>query len=487
MNKEDICFMPAFQMLEAIKDQELTSLEITEAIIERIEKINPIINAYCTPTFDLARDLAKKADKAIKNDEKLGLLHGIPTSIKDNVDVRGFRTTCGSKLFEDFISKKDDISVTRLKEVGAVILGKTNLPAFGYKGVTTNLIFGETKNPWHLGRTCGGSSGGAAAAVASGISPLALGSDGGGSIRIPSGFCGLYGIKPSFGRIPHTSLKIEGNFGTLVNKGPLVRYVKDAALMLDALVGADDIDRYSLPKPNYSFYEMLKEKPKKLKIGYTLDLGNVEVIHTEVEKSVLNSVKKFEEFNWKVEKSNINLLSTKELLVRGKISVVNYSMPWWIMWTYGLGYFLKRAIKKYRNILDPELVEMAEVGYTFSPEVINLAEIQREIVYDNICKHFKDYDILITPTLACPAFELGVSSPVKIDGKDAPLGSWSPFTHPFNMSGHPAASIPCGWSSDGLPIGMQIVGKRFDDITVLQVSQAFEEIAPWQNIKPKFN
>lgn len=485
MNKEEIYFMPAWEMKQKIENQELTSEEITEIIIERIKKINPIINAYCTTTFELARDLAKKADIAVKKGGKLGLLHGIPTSIKDNVDVKGFRTTCGCKLFEEYISVKNDISVKRLKNAGVVILGKTNLPAFGYKGVTDNLIFGATKNPWHLERTCGGSTGGGAAAVASGLGPLTLGSDGGGSIRIPSGFCGLYGIKPTFGRIPHTSMKIEGNLGTFVNKGPLTRNVKDAALMLDVLVGADDIDRYSLPKPNYSFYEMLKEKPKHLKIGYALDLGNVEVIHSEVEKSVLNAVEKFEEFNWSVEKSNINLLSPKELPVRGKVNVENYSTPWWTIWTTGLGYFLKPAIEKHRGILDPELVELAEVGYTFSPEDINTAEIQREIVYDNICKHFKEYDILITPTLACPAFELGVSSPAKIDGKSVAAGAWSPYTHPFNMSGHPAASIPCGWSSDGLPIGIQIVGKRHDDLTVLQVSQAFEEIAPWQDKKPK--
>ncbi|MFX0080721.1 MAG: amidase [Candidatus Hodarchaeota archaeon] len=487
MVENDICFMSAWEMRDKIKNQELTSEDITEIIIERIEKVNPIINAICTPTFELAREMAKKADEKVRKGEKLGLLHGIPTSIKDNVDVKGYRTTCGCKVFEDYISVKDDISVKRLKEAGVVILGKTNLPAFGYKGVTDNLIFGATKNPWHLERTCGGSTGGGAAAVAAGLGPLTLGSDGGGSIRIPSGFCGLYGIKPSFGRIPHTSMKIEGNLGTLVNKGPLTRNVKDAALMLDALIGADDIDRYSLPRPTYSFYEMLKEKPKQLKIGYTLDLGNLQVLHSEVEKSVLNAVEKFEEFDWSVEKSNINLLSPKELLARGKVKILNYSMPWWVLWTYGLGYFLKSAINKNREIMDPELVEMAEVGYSFSPETINLAEIQREIVYDNICNHFKEYDILVTPTLACPAFELGISSPTKIEGKDAPLGSWSPYTHPFNMSGHPAASIPCGWSSDGLPIGMQIVGKRLDDITVLQVSKAFEEIAPWQDKKPKLN
>lgn len=486
MNKEDICFMPAWEMAEKIKTQELSSEEITEIIIERIEKINPIINAFCTTTFDLARDLSKKADQSVKNGEKLGLLQGIPTSIKDNVDVKGIRATSGCKAFENFISTEDDIIVKRLKEAGVVILGKTNMPAFGYKGVTDNLIFGPTKNPWHLERTPGGSTGGGAAATASGISPLTQGSDGGGSIRIPSSFCGLYGIKPTFGRIPHTSMRLEGNMGTYVQKGPLVRYVKDAALMLDALVGADDIDRYSLPKPNYSFYDALEEKPKKLKIGYTLDLGNLEVIHSEVEKSVMGAVNKFEEFNWSVEKSNINLISPGQTL-RGNVSIEGHGLTWYTIWSYGIGYFVKPIIEEFEGVLEKGLVELAQNGFRLTPEDIYLAEIQREIIYENACKHFKEFDILITPTMACPAFELGVSFPSKIEGKEVSLGAWSPYTHPFNLTGHPAASIPCGWSSEGLPIGMQIIGKRFDEVTVLQVSKAFEEIAPWQDKKPKFN
>jgi Asp-tRNA(Asn)/Glu-tRNA(Gln) amidotransferase A subunit family amidase len=478
--------MPAWEMKEKIKNQEISSQEITEIIIERIEKINPIINAYCTPTFDIARDLAKKADSVVKRGEKLGILHGIPTSIKDNVDIKGIRTTCGSKAFENYISTEDDISVKRLKKAGVVILGKTNMPAFGYKGVTDNLIFGETKNPWHLERTPGGSTGGGAAASASGLSPLTQGSDGGGSIRIPSSFCGLYGIKPTFGRIPQTSMKIEGNMGTYVQKGPLVRYVKDAALMLDALVGADDIDRYSLPKPNYSFYDALEEKPKKLRIGYAIDLGNLEIIHSEVEKSVLEAVRKFEQLNWSVEKSNINLLSPGQTL-RGNVSIEAQGLTWYTLWAYGIGYFLKPIIEQHGDILDQELVQLAQYGYQLTPENIYMAEIQREIIYDNICKHFKEFDILITPTMACPAFELGISSPAKIEGKEVSVGAWSPYTHPFNLSGHPAASIPCGWSSEGLPIGMQIIGKRFDEVSVLQASKAFEEIVPWQDKKPKFN
>jgi len=486
MNKEDICFIPAWEMKEKIANQELSSQEITEIIIERIVKINPLINAYCTTTFDLARELSKKADKAVKNGETLGLLHGIPTSIKDNVDIKGIRTTSGCKAFENYISTEDDIVVKRLKEAGVVILGKTNMPAFGYKGVTDNLIFGATKNPWHLERTPGGSTGGGAAATASGLSPLTQGSDGGGSIRIPSSFCGLYGIKPTFGRIPHTSMKIEGNMGTYVQKGPLVRFVKDAALMLDALVGADDIDRYSLPKPNYSFYDAIEEKPKNLKIGYTTDLGNLEIINSEVEKSVLDAVKKFEEFNWSVEKSNINLLETGKTL-RGDVSILAHGATWYTLWSYGIGYFVKPIIEEFESILDPGLVQLAKFGFTLTPENIYTAEIQREVIYDNICKHFKEFDILITPTMACPAFELGISSPTEIEGKKVSVGAWSPYTHPFNMSGHPAASIPCGWTSEGLPIGMQIIGQRFDEVSVLQVSKAFEEIAPWQDKKPIFN
>lgn len=307
MSEKNICFLSACEMAEKIKKQELTSLEITERIIERIEKINPIVNAYCTTTFDLARELAKKADDAVKKGEKLGLLHGIPISIKDLENTKGIRTTMGCKIYENYIPTKDDIVVKRVKDAGAVILGKTNTPSLGYKGVTDNLIFGATKNPWNLERTCGGSSGGAAAAIASGMGPLALGSDGGGSIRIPSCFCGVYGLKPNFGRVPHESMKLVGYLGTFVHKGPIVRYVEDAALMLDVLAGEDELDRYSLPKQNFNYLEKLIERPKNVKIGYSLDLGFAKALDPEVKKSVLEGIYKFEEIDWSVEESKIKL------------------------------------------------------------------------------------------------------------------------------------------------------------------------------------
>ena len=472
MNKNEICFKSACDIVDMIKRQEISSQEITDIIIERIEKINPIINAYCTPTFDIARDMAKKADQAIRKGEKPGLLHGIPTSIKDETDTKGIRTTFGCKIFENNIPTKDEIAVKRLKDAGAVILGKTNTPAFGYKGTTDNLIFGATKNPWHLKRTPGGSSEGAGAAVASGLRPLAIGSDGYGSIRIPSCFCGVYGLKPSFGRVPHEAMKFMGTLGTLVHMGPVVRYVKDAALMLDVLVGKDNADRYSLPKPNFNFVDKLNEKLNKIRIGYTLDIGYTVAIDPEVEKSVLNAIQKFENLDYSIEKIRMRLKQSEPIMD--------------VLWRSGFAYMLNPFLKKWEYKLDPELVEVIKEGLKFSVLDIKLAEIQREKIYETICRSFKKYDILITPTLACPAFDLGLVAPKRINGKEISIYAWA-YTLPFNLSGHPAASIPCGWSSEGLPIGMQIIGRRLDDATVLQVSRAFEKISPWQDKKPNFN
>ena len=481
MNKEDICFMSACDMVDAIKNQELTSEEITETIIERIEKINPIINAYCTPTFDLARKIAKKADEAVKKREKMGLLHGIPVSIKDETETKGIRTTFGSKMFENNIPRKDEAVVRRLRDAGVVILGKTNTPAFGYKGETDNLIFGVTRNPWNLEKTPGGSSGGAAGAVTSGLGPIGIGSDGGGSIRIPSCFCGLFGLKSTFGRVPQNVMKLMGYLGTFVHKGPLVRYVKDAALVLDVIAGQDESDRYSVPKPNFSYLERLNDTPNKLKIGYSLDLGFAEALDPEVEMSVMNGIQKFEEFGWSIEKSRIKLSNPESIFLS--------------LWSSGFSYTLGPFLKEWHDKMEPDLIDLINRGLSFSIKELKIAEVQREMVYSNVCRALRKIDILITPTLACPAFELGKSliieeetnkTGVIINGKNMTSTGWLPFTYPFNMSGHPAASIPCGWSSDGLPMGMQIVGKRFDELTVLQVSKAFEDISPWQDKRPTF-
>lgn len=473
MNRNEIYFMSACDLVEKIKIQEFSSLEITEAIIERIEEINPIINAYCTTTFELALEMAKKSDKALKKGKPVEKLHGVPFSIKDLIETKGIRTTYGCKIFENFIPYKDELVVKRLKKSGAIILGKTNTPCFGSKGVTDNVIFGTTRNPWNLERTPGGSSGGAAAAIASGLGPLALGSDGLGSIRAPCCFCGVYGLKPSFGRIPHNGKRTGGIIDTFASDGPIVRCVKDAALMLDVMAGEDDSDRYSLPKPNVSFLEKLEDYPKGIKIGYSLDLGYAKLIDPEVKKIFLDAVQKFEEFNWSVDKSRIRIKHAESV-----IKILSNS---------SIAYFFKTFPYIPFISLNTKLNEKIKTGLNCSIIDLKMAELKREKIYNDVCRYLKKHDILLTPTMACLPFELERDAPDKIDGKKISGLEWTPFTYPFNVTGHPTASIPCGWSKEGLPIGMQIIGQRLDDMSVLQVSKAFEKIAPWQDKKPKFN
>jgi len=471
MNKDDICFSSACALADMIKSQEISASEVTELFIEQIEKINPIINAYCTTTFDIAREQAQQADESIKNGE-IGLLTGIPISIKDVVQTKGIRTTFGSKFYENYVPEIDEIVVQRLKGAGCVILGKTNTPEFGHKGVTDNLVFGVTRNPWNLSKTPGGSSGGAAAAVSSGLCALSLGSDGGGSIRIPSSLAGCFGLKPTYGRVPHFP-RIGQSFATLDHYGPLVRYVEDAALMLDVIKGPHDSDRYSLLPQELSFSKGIEETPAKLKIGYSLSLGFLKVLDPEVEENVLNAVHKFEEVGWTVEEA--------------KIKLKNPELEYGILHTTGLAYDLKSKLEKERANITPTLVQMVEMGLKYSAMDMHAADATRMKIYEVFDIYFRDYNILVTPTTAIPAFELGVMNPSKIGGKAASPLTWISFTYPFNLTGLPAASIPCGWTKEGLPTGMQIIGKRFDELTVLQVAKAFQELAPWQDKRPQFS
>lgn len=469
MNKEEIAYMPAFELTKRLKNQTITSEEVTEIMIERIERYNPTVNAYCTPTFELAREMAKEADNRIKKGEKVGLLNGIPISIKDLNWMEGIRTTFGSKIYENFIPEMDDVVVKRLKDAGCVILGKTNTPEFGFKGVTDNKLFGSSKNPWNLNRTPGGSSGGAAGAEASGMCFIAQGSDGGGSIRIPSCFCGLFGIKPTFGRVPSYPKELIFAESLSVN-GPIVRYVKDAALMLDAIKGPFLGDRHSLPDDETSYFDIITEKPEKLKIGYTLDLGYAKVIDPEVKNAVLNSLDVFREFNWDVNEIKMKLRKPE--------------LAFYTIWISKLAYELSPKLKKWEDQMDPDLIKLIKAGMGYDAFSLVRAMKARKDIYETFYKIFKDVDILITPTTAVPAFELGKMFPKKINEKNVSPTAWQAFTFPFNLTEQPAASIPCGWSKKGLPIGMQIIGSKFDEKTVLQVSKAFEEVKPWQGKRP---
>lgn len=470
MSKEDFFFKPAFQIIEMINRQEMAAQEITERFIERIEKINPIINAYCTTTFDLARQQAKEADIRAKKGGKVGLLNGAPTSIKDVLLIQGVRTTFGSKIFENYIPNTDSVAVKRLKDAGCVILGKTNTPEFGHKGVTDNLVFGVTKNPWDLGKTTGGSSGGATAAVVSGISPLAVGSDGGGSIRTPSSLTGCYGLKPTFGRVPrYPTAGIS--WATLSHFGPIVRYVEDAALMLDVMKGYHPADYFCLPDQDVSYVEGLKTIPKKMKVAYSMNLGFLKALDPEVEENVLKGVHKFEKIDWTVEDAKLKQRSPEN--------------DYMVLITSGLAHEYRSKLKAWRDQMDPSFVKFVEAGERWSCMDAKTALLKRKEMFEYFAKLFETYDLLVTPTSAIPAFDLGVMNPSTVGTKSASPLTWVGFTYPFNMTGLPAASIPCGWTKSGLPIGMQLIGKRLDELTVLQASKAFQEIAPWQDKRPK--
>ncbi len=472
MKKEDLYFSSACMLADLIKKQEITAVELTEIFIERINKINHIINAYCTTTFEIARNQAETIDKLIKKGEPPGLLAGIPISIKDVIPMKGVRTTFGSKIYENYLPEMDSVIVTRIKKAGGIILGKTNTPEFGHRGTTENLIFGITKNPWNLSKTSGGSSGGAAAAVASGISPLAIGSDGGGSIRIPSSFCGCYGVKPTFGLVPR--YPAEGiSWATLTHYGPIVRYVEDAALLLDVIKGYYPADYFSIPAPEVSYTKNIKKTPKNLRVGYSLTLGFAKAIDPEVEKAVISAVSKFEQYNWEI--------------TEAPIKIKNPEVAYMTLMTAGLAHDLKPKLKKWTDKMTPSLVQMVLAGDKWKATDLEKATLKRKQMFEIFHNYFKNYDVLITPTTAIPAFELGIMNPTKIGNKTASPLTWISFTYPFNMTGLPAASIPCGWTKDGLPIGMQIIGRRFDELTVLQVSKAFEEIAPWQEKRPILN
>ena len=473
MNKEEICFMSAVDMAELIKNGEETSSEILEVFIERIEKINPKINAYCTTAFEMAKEMAKKADDSIKKGENLGSLTGIPTSIKDLMLTKGIRTTYGSLLHKDFIPDEDEVVVKRLKNAGCVILGKTNTPEFGSIALTNNKVFGDTKNPWNIETNSGGSSGGAASSVAAGLGPLALGSDGGGSIRIPCSCCGVYGLKPTFGRIPrypHDSIA----FWTMDHYGPIVRYVEDAALMLNVMKGHHPGDSNSFPDDNIDYTKIFEDKPKKLKIGYSISLGFGKILEDEVKESVLNGIQKFEKYDWDVEETELKFK--------------NPGTAYKTLVSIGYAYDLKKEYNTRPEALTPDLKASIRLGLDNNAMNIAKAREQRKQMQEVMYKYFKDFDVLITPTTPIPAFkpgwlESGTSFPT-IGKKALSTISWMTYTFPFNMTGLPAASIPSGWTKSGLPIGMQIVGKKYDEKTILQVSKAFEEVAPWQDKKP---
>jgi len=464
--------MTARQLASAYRRKKLSPVEVVDAVLERIERLNPKLNAFCLIRAQEARREAKRAETVFKRRRNnIEPMCGIPVSIKDLIFTKGIRTTGGSRIFENFVPDQDEAPVARLREAGAIIVGKTNTPEFGYLAVTHNPLFGITRNPWDLDRTSGGSSGGAAAATAAGLCPLSLGSDGGGSIRIPASLCGVFGFKASFGRVPHQP-GFPG-WETLSHTGPITRTVADAAFMMDVIAGPDDFDRHSLPDIENTYSGSMRGSLKGTKVAWSPDLGYA-TVEPEVLEITGRAVRAFREVGCRVKEYAPDFGSPEQIFAP--------------MVFAEFGAALGDKLDEWSDKIDPPLAILVERGKQISAADYVRATFARQEFHAQVQKIFEKFEFLLTPTLAAPAFEAGKMAPDKVAGKRlASAIGWMPFTYPFNLTGQPAASVPCGFTQDGLPVGLQIVGRRHDDIGVLRMAAAFERIRPWADKKPQLD
>ncbi len=464
MHSDTLAYLSAIDLADLIRRKQVSPVEVVEAVLGRIEWLNPRLNAYCTVTADAAMTAARAAEAAVLRGDPLGPLCGVPFSVKDLVITRGVRTAFGSRIYAQHIPDEDAPVVERLRAAGAIMVGKTTTPEFGWKGATDSPLTGVSRNPWDPTKTPGGSSGGAAAAVAIGLAPLAVGTDGGGSIRIPASFCGVFGLKPTCGLVP---VYPAPNTGTLSHVGPMTRSVRDAALMLQVMAGPDDRDPVSFPATGIDFTGGLDAGIRGLRVAWSPTFGYAKVA-PEVRALAETAAKRFQDFGCQVEEVERIFADPDPI--------------WAPLFYAGVAARLEPFLAEWRDRIDPGLLEVVEEGNRLSGVELTKASFARAAFYQEVRQFFQRYDLLLSPTLAVPPFAAGMERP-----PDYPAGSrlsWVAFTYPFNLTGHPAATVPCGFTADSLPIGLQIVGRRLQDGLVLRASAAFEAALPWAGRRP---
>jgi aspartyl-tRNA(Asn)/glutamyl-tRNA(Gln) amidotransferase subunit A len=458
--------LTATELLAAYRAGELSPVEACDAVLARIAEVDPVINAFLLVDEERAGKLAAESAQRWLHGEPRGLLDGVPVSIKDVLLTEGWPTLRGSRAIDpDQPWQVDSPAVARLREQGAVPVGKTTTPELAWKAVTDGPLTGITRNPWDPERTPGGSSGGAAAAVAAGMAPLAVGTDGGGSVRIPAAFTGTVTLKPTYGVVPHFPASA---FGTLAHTGPMARTVADAALMLDVIAGPDHRDWSALPPPVRPFARPERTDLAGLRIAYSPTLGfagAASILDPEVAESTAAAAAIFESLGAHVTQVDPPITDPVE--------------EFHALWFAGAAATVAGLPADRLADLDPGLAEIAEEGRRLSAVDYLRANNRRMELGLAMGRFHLDHDLLITPTLPIPAFAAGREVPV---GWPAPRWtSWTPFTYPFNMTQQPAASVPCGFTATGLPIGLQVIGPRHADALVLAACQVFEEAHPlWQ-------
>ncbi len=463
--------MDAYAAAAAIRDRELSPVELVDAALARIEALDRHVNAFTVSFPERARAEARAVERAAAAGEPLGRLAGVPISIKDHIWMKGELATNGSRALAHFRPDEDAVPVARIKASGCVIIGKTNNPEFCYRAFTANELFGVTRNPWNLERTPGGSSGGAAACVAARMAPLAIGTDGGGSVRIPASFCGVVGLKGTFGLVP----KLPGFHGwpTLSVDGPFGTSVRDAALLLEVMAGPHPADDLSYPGPERGYVDAATEERdlSGLRVAFSADIG-IAPVEQDVRTRFHEAIETFRRVGCEV--------------VEAHPPAVN-PVPLWNTLATIEGYASEGPIlERSPELIEPETAEIIRAGEGKSAREYLEAQFERAAYARGWLEFFEEFDLLLTPMMQMTAFPLGIAAPAEIDGVpvDPFFDDWCHLCYPANLTGQPAISLPNGFGGDGLPVGLQIMARRFDEVTLLAAAAAWERLAPCADAVP---
>ena len=456
----DLADCSAHELLALYRSRKASPVEATRAGLARIDRLNPVLNAFCVVAADDALRAATASEARWARSAPAGDLDGVPVSIKDLILAKGWPTLRGSRTVDPKQAWDVDAPASaRLREAGAVILGKTTTPEFGCKGETNSPLTGITRNPWNPQKTPGGSSGGTAAAVASGMGPLSVGTDGDGSVRIPAGFCGNFGLKPSFGRVPAYPLS---PMGTVAHLGPHTMSVADAALMMNVLKRPDARDWTSLPYDDSDYLQGLDDGVKGLRIAFSPTLGYAKNVHAEIAAAVAAAVRELESLGAHVDAVDPGIADPLEI-----------TTGLWFAGAHAIWSGLRPA---QQALTDPDFRAEAELGARLSALDVHRLAMRRVDLGSHLRQFMTGFDLIATPTLAVPAFDARPAGHTPMD-PEAML-AWTPFSYPFNLSQQPACTIPCGLTRDGLPIGLQLVGPMFGDALVLRAARAYEMVRP---------
>jgi aspartyl-tRNA(Asn)/glutamyl-tRNA(Gln) amidotransferase subunit A len=457
----DVLALSAAELIEAYRSRRLSPVEVTQAALARIERLDPVYNAFVLVGHEQAIQAARASEARWMKGAPAGLVDGLPTTVKDLLLLKGWPTRRGSRTIDPNQPwEEDSAAVARLREQGAVFLGKTTTPEFGWKGVTDSPLTGVTRNPWDTRMTPGGSSGGAAVAAACGMGVLHVGTDGGGSIRIPAGFCGLFGFKPTFGVVP---VHPHPPPWTLWHQGPIARTVRDAALMLCVISQPDVRDFYAAPALNIDYRQGVEDGIRGMRIAYDRTLGYARV-DAEVATRVEQAVQDLARLGATIEEIDLALSDPIDIM-----------QP---LWSVALAMAVQPMTSEQRTLVEPPLLELAEPGFALSALDYRQLEKRREVLGRKMNLLHQQYDLLVTPQLATTAFPVNHEVPPGT-GRTR-WWEWSPFTYPFNLTQQPAASVPCGFASNGLPVAMQMVGAKFAERNVLRAARAYEQLHPFQ-------